>query len=176
MFLHLVRFGRMLQYFCEEFPINWIVGRSPSLRHQLNVDPTPRDSRYGLRSFCFKFLHSPLPVRSESSISKCQNTSTLLSKCRHRLAPGSRVIRKLSVVPEKSGFYEQVIYVNLAFSSLLLFCCSWSAYCSPPCFYSHFGEPLRLCVGWGQKEKSMLPVIGRPRLGPNPTRSQRDAG
>ena len=31
-------------------------------------------------------------------------------------------------------------------------------------------------VGWGQKEKSMLPVIGRPRSGPNPTRSHRDAG
>ena len=45
----------------------------------------------------------------------------------------------------KSGFYEQVIHVkgfsvflSWRFGLFLLFCCSWSAYYSPPCFYSHF--------------------------------------
>ena len=37
-------------------------------------------------------------------------------------------------------------------------------------------EPLWLCAGWGSVESSMLPVFGRPRSGPNPTRSHRNTG
>src|SRR5271156_4766854 len=85
--------------------------------------------------------------------------------------------------PEKSGFYEQVIHVK-GFSVFL----SWRfslSFCSVvvgPHIVLHrvsirtLVSRSRLCVGWGQKEKSMLPVFGRPRSGPNPTRSHRDAG
>ena len=83
----------------------------------------------------------------------------------------------------KSGFYEQVIYVK-GFSVFLswrfgLFCCSVVV---GPHIVLHrvsirtLVSRSGLCVGWGQKEKSMLPVFGRPRSGPNPTRSHRDAG
>ena len=35
--------------------------------------------------------------------------------------------------------------------TFLLFCCSWSAYYSPPCFYSHFGEPFVALCGLGSE-------------------------
>ena len=93
-------------------------------------------------------------------------------------------IRKGEIeLSEKSGFYEQVIHVK-GFSVFLsrrfgLFCCSVVV---GPHIVLHrvsirtlVSRP-GLCADWGQKEKSMLPVFGRPRSGPNPTRSHRNAG
>jgi hypothetical protein len=60
---------------------------------------------------------------------------------------------------------ESSVFCLFLHSVFCLCCCLlwlFRLVASPPCFYSHFGEPLRLCVGWGQKEKSMLPVFGRP--------------
>ena len=73
----------------------------------------------------------------------------------------------------KSGFYEQVVCVKgvfvflfLASLSLLLFVVVGPHTVLPRVSIRTLSELLGLCAGWGQKEKSMLPVIGRPCEGP----------
>ena len=74
-------------------------------------------------------------------------------------------------LPVKSGFYEQVVcvkgvFVFLFLASLLLFVVVDPHAVLPRVSIRTLSEPLGLCAGWGQKEKSMLPVIGRPCEGP----------
>ena len=75
-----------------------------------------------------------------------------------------------SVLPRKSCFYEQVVCVKgifvFLFLASLLFVVVDPHAVLPRVSIRTLSEPLGLCAGWGQKEKSMLPVIGRPCEGP----------
>jgi hypothetical protein len=69
--------------------------------------------------------------------------------------------------PAQRGFYEKVTDVNISPLFTLRWGLSFSSRLRRMLFSTVFlyalCMSLRLCAGWGPMEKSMLPVIGRPR-------------
>jgi len=70
-------------------------------------------------------------------------------------------------VPGKRDFYEKVTNVNISSLFFLRWGLCFSFQLRRMLFSTVFLYALcmglRLCAGWGPMEKSMLPVIGRPR-------------
>jgi hypothetical protein len=71
------------------------------------------------------------------------------------------------VVHEKRDFYEKVTDVNISSLFFLRWGLCFSFRLRHMLFSTVFLYALcmsiKLCVGWGPMEKSMLPVFGRPR-------------
>jgi hypothetical protein len=99
------------------------------------------------------------------------------SKPRTRLASHSDYLQAgiviADAVPQKRRFYEQVagvkgfvLFIHSVIVSGVVFVLTGLHCCSQPCFYSHLERAVRAPCRLGQKEESMLPVIGRPYQGP----------
>jgi hypothetical protein len=97
-----------------------------------------------------------------------------------RRSDRNRFLKRLVATFPQSRVYEQVMFVKGFFlfslhRALFLFFVVTHVVLHRVSIRT-LSERLWLCAGWGSVENSMLPVFGRPRSGPNPTRSHRNTG